>query len=84
MPTCLCRLRALCRGGQGVGIQGDLQAAMQGGEDGGGLRGARVLRPQREQVVDVLGLEEALLLRVAQHLLARTERFKLILLNESS
>lgn len=41
---------------------------MQRGEDAGRLRGARVLRAQSEQVVDVLRLEEALLLRVSQHL----------------
>lgn len=60
-----------------VGVQRDLQAAVQGGEDGGGLGGPGVLRAQREQVVDVLGLEEALLLWVAQHLRASTEQLEL-------
>ena len=62
------RRRLGSRHGHGIGIQGDLQAAVERGEDGGRLGGARVLGPQREQVMDVLGLEKALLLGVSQHL----------------
>ncbi len=63
-----CRVGCLSGDGDRIGVEGHFEAAVEGGEDVGGLRGARVLVAQCEQVVDVLALEEALLLRVPQHL----------------
>lgn len=67
-----CGAGCLDRDGDRVRVQGHFQAAVQGGEDVCGLRGARILVPKREQIVDVLALEEALLLRIAQHLTPAT------------
>ena len=66
--TCGRRLGCVGRDGHRIRVQGHLKTTMQRGEDAGRLGGARILRPQCEQVVDVLRLEEALLLWVSQHL----------------
>ena len=63
--------RAASRGSEVLAVprrrEGDL--SVDPCKDGGGLGGHGVLVPQLEEVADVLGLEEALLPRIPQHLL---------------